>query len=91
MTKLNFSLSPANQKKIQNLLSEAILTGDVPRAHKLLAQGADPSGRGGPLGYTPLMDAASVFNRSLIEFFLPLNDVNATSKSGSTALSLFIN
>lgn len=90
MTKPKVSLSPANQKKTQNLLSEAILTGDVPRAHKLLAKGADPSGRGGSLDHTPLMDAASVFNRSLIEFFLPLNDVNATAKKGSTALSLFV-
>lgn len=90
MTTPKITLSPANQKKIQNLLSEAILQGDVSRVHKLLEQGADPSGRGGALGHTPLMDAASVFNRSLIEFFLPLNDVNATAKKGSTALSLFV-
>lgn len=82
-------LSPGNRKKIQNLLSEAILKEDIPRVHKLLMQGADPSTQGGHDITTPLMDAARTLNHELIRLFLPMNDAAAVNKDNSNALQLF--
>lgn len=87
-SKPNFS--PAQREKVQEFLSSAILLEDIPRVHKLLAQGADPSGRGGFCERTPLMDASFMLNVNLIELFLPFNDVNAIDKNGESSLHLLV-
>lgn len=84
------NLSPAQRKKIQNLLSQAIQKEDIPRVHKLLAQGADACAPGGDRMRSPLMDAASRNNRELIKIFIPFNDIDATDSHGRSALHYFI-
>lgn len=84
------NFSPAQREKIQNLLSQAIQKEDIPRVHKLLAQGADPSAPGGDRMRTPLIEAASRLNSELIELFLPLNDLAAIDGDGRSALHAFV-
>lgn len=80
----------ANASKLQTLLHEAIQNQNIPLVHKLLSQGASPSAAHGLYALTPLMIAADACSPELIALFLPLNDVDAASSDGLTALHFFI-
>lgn len=78
--------SSANRQKIQRLLKNACELERLPLVHKRLAQGADPSASD-INQQTPLMHAAGIGNASLIDLFLPFNDIAAVDSLGRTPLS----
>lgn len=81
--------SPANQRKIQHLLFDAISRYKPALAKKRLEQGASPS-LGNTRMITPLMLAASNLSGDLIKHLAPLNDLAATDFDGRCALHHFL-
>ena len=71
----------------QSLLWHAVFDLDEEQARQLLNEGANLNCRFGKYDSTPLIDAASEDNRSVVALLLQLGaDVNAHDKYGHTAL-----